>query len=342
MIDPAALRRILLVRLSSFGDVVRATGCLRLLRQASPRAEIVAVTDAPLAPVFRQAPGEARVIESSGQARLALVWLEARRALSPLRRAGGFDLAVDLQGTRRSALWTYASAARIKAGRGNRRPLWAFAQPPDHRRSDVAESGAILARLGIPAADPSPELHCRPEDEASLGAKLSAAGLPDSGYLLVNPFSRWPSKSWPLERYARLLPALRLETAMPIVIAGGGDEAQAGEQLVAGLPPGTAVSLAGHLSLGELFALLRRARLVISVDSGPMHAAAALGTPVLALFGPTWPERAGPWGEGHVVLQRRRAARYHAYQGSDGADCMAAISVEDVLQAARRQWAAGS
>jgi heptosyltransferase I len=339
VIDPSSLRRILLVRLSSFGDVVRATGCLRLLRQASPEAEIVAVTDAPLAPVFRQAPGGALVIESSGEARLPLVWLEARRAFRPLRRAGGFDLAIDLQGTRRSALWTYASAARIKAGRGYRRPLWLFAQPPDYREADVAESAGILARLGIPAADPSPELHCRAADEASLEAKLASAGLPGSGYLLVNPFSRWPSKSWPLERYALLLPALRRETATPVIVSGGAEETQSGEQLVARLPPGTAVSLAGRLGLGELFALLRRARLVISVDSGPMHAAAALGTPVLALFGPTWPERAGPWGEGHRVLQRRRAARYHAYQGPDGADCMAAISVEDVLQAARQQLA---
>ena len=333
MIAPRELRRVLLIRLSSFGDVVRATGCLRLLREVFPAAEILAVTDAGLAPVFRQAPGAAQVIESRGPKPLPLVWLEARRALRVFRRAGGIDLAIDLQGTRRSALWTYASGARCMAGRGNRRPGWLFAQPPDYRRADVKESAEILARLGVLAGDPSPELRCRAGDEAAVGRILARAGLPPDGFILVNPFSRWQSKCWPTARYRELLPRLRQTIDAPVVISGGPGEEAAARELIAGLPARTAVSLAGSLSLGELFALLGRARLVLTVDSGPMHAAAALGRPVVALFGPTWPERAGPWGLRHVVLQRRRAGRYHAYQGADGADCMAAIGAEEVLQA---------
>jgi heptosyltransferase I len=99
------------------------------------------------------------------------------------------------------------------------------------------------------------------------------------------------------------------------------------------MPPGTSVSLAGRLGLGDLAALLARARLVVTGDSGPMHMAAALATPVVALFGPTWPERAGPWGEGHRVVQRWRSERYRAYRDPASAIGMAAISLDDVQAA---------
>ena len=100
---PDDYRRILLVRLTSFGDVVRATGFPAALKKACPRAEIVVVTAHSFAPLFAAVPGIDRLIGDSGAPRLLGVWREARQELRQLRRDGGFDLAIDLQGTRPSA-----------------------------------------------------------------------------------------------------------------------------------------------------------------------------------------------------------------------------------------------
>ena len=338
---PADYRRILLVRLASFGDVVRITGFPGALRTACPKAEIVVVTDRSLAPLFDNAPGVDRLIAHGGAPRLVGVWREARRQLSKLRKDGGFDLAVDLQGIRASAAWIYASGARLMVGRGGFRPGWRFAVVPNYRVSDVAESAAIFERLAIPIADPSPSLSIRPADDERLEARLRHEGLPAAGFLIVNPFSRWASKAWPSERFARLLPRLHNDFGLSLIITGGPAEADMATRLLGQLPPRTAVSLAGRLTLGELICLLRRARLVLTGDSGPMHAAAAVGTPVVALFGPTWPDRAGPWGRGHLVLQRWRSENYHAFHEPASAAGMAAIEVEEVYAAIAAQLDAG-
>jgi ADP-heptose:LPS heptosyltransferase len=332
-VNPESIRRILLVRLTSFGDVVRIAGLPSAIRRACPKAEIVVVTEEGLGALFEAAPDVDRVILHRGPRRVMSAWRQAQAAFAPLRADGGFDIAIDFQGRRASGAWTYASAARIKAGRGGFRPGWRFTLPTDYHASDTAENATIVAKLGIPVPDPAPVLHTAPQAEAAVEAILGEAGLPASGYIVVNPFSRWATKAWPVERYVELLPKLRAETNLPLVISAGGSEAPAAAQLVASLPDGTAISLAGRLDLAQLLALLRRARLVLTGDSGPMHAADALGTKVVALFGPTWPERAGPWRKTQRVIQRWRSPRYHAYRRPDSAHGMAAIGVEEVRAA---------
>src|SRR6185369_11999209 len=128
-------------------------------------------------------------------------------------------------------------------------------------------------------------------------------GLPRRGFLLVNPFSLWTSKTWPAERYAELIRRLAPQIGAPIVITGGPSEAAAGAALAAAAGTSGVVSLAGTLSLAQALCLYRRAALMVSGDSGPLHAAAALGTTVVALFGPTWPQCTGPRGAGHRIVR---------------------------------------
>ena len=331
-------RRILVVRLSSLGDVVRATGCVQALRAACPGAEIVVATGQPFAAVFRHDPAVDRLLLAPPSLPPVPFLRDALRQLSPLWRDGGFDLALDLQGTKPSAVWTYASRARVMAGRGGHRPGWAFSVRPDLSVADVAEATSILRRLGVGTEHALPRLVRSREADEAVSARLRAAGLPAKGFLAVCPFSRWPAKAWSTDRYAAVLGRLGTRGVGPAVVTGSDEEAARARELVAGLPPGTAVSIAGELSLDELFALLARARLVLTGDSGPMHAAAAVGTRVVALFGPTWPERAGPEGNGHVVLQRQRLPAYHAYRLSASISAMEALGVEEVLAAVLRAW----
>lgn len=330
--DGAPPRRILVVKLSSFGDVVLATAGLRALRRAFPAAEIRVAVERRWAPVLAACPDVDGLVETSSQVRLTPGHLrEIHRALAAeRRRAGPFDLALDLQGTRRSAAWIYLSGARIKAGRGAPRPGWRVSAPLDRTRHAVRGIAEVCERLGIAAIDLGPALGTSPVDEAQVDAILDGARLPRRGFVLLNPFSVWPSKSWSEAKAADLASRVAAETGDSVVVTGGRDEAGRAATVVHRARPGSAISLAGRLSLGEALCLFRRARLMITCDSGPMHAAAALGTRVVALFGPTLPEHTGPWGAGHAVVQALRPLDHVAYRRDDAVRHMDALAVDAV------------
>jgi heptosyltransferase I len=329
--------RILAVKLSSFGDIIHVTPSLRALRQAFPQAEILLAVESRWAEAVRHNPNLNGLIECSSQVSLSPAYLwEVRRLLA---KAGPFDMALDFQGTRRSAAWVYLSGAPIKAGRGEKRPGWKSAAPSDRTRHAVKLCARVCLDLGIPVPSLDPEIFLSQEDERSLDAILHAAGLPAGGFVLLNPFSRWPSKDWPDIQSAAVGERIASELGAAVVISGGLDERPRGEALLRRMAPSRAVSLAGALSLGQALCLFRRARLMISCDSGPMHAAAALGTPVLALFGPTHPEHSGPWGAIHWVLQASRPLHHHAYRAANASHYMQALDPNAIFEAAREMLA---
>jgi heptosyltransferase-2 len=163
--------RILAVKLSSFGDIIHVTPCLRALRQAFPRAEILLAVESRWADVVRRNRHLNGVIECSSQVRLSPSYLwEVRRLLA---KAGPFDMALDFQGTRRSAAWVYLSGARIKAGRGQPRPFWKSAVAPDNGQHAVTVCSSICLSLGIPVPSLHPEIDLDEEDERSLDVVLA-------------------------------------------------------------------------------------------------------------------------------------------------------------------------
>ncbi len=346
-LSPESLRRILVVRLSSLGDVVRIAGVLAALRAALPLADITVVTGRGPAPLLAGHPAVNRLIvqRRPTDRPWAFRW-EAWRRLAPLRRGRGIDLALDLQGSDASALWVRASRARIKARRGASGPGWAATLERDMTCADAGESYQLLKQLGLDLEPQPPRLVVDPVADAQATALLVARGLPERGFILVSPCSLWPAKDWPAAHYAKLLPALAAASGRPILLSVGREAAakQALAELQA-LLPAPLPAVAGELRVDGLMALIARAGLVISGDSGPMHMAAALERPQVALFGPTWPERAGPegWdrpGSPIRLLQRQRCATFHAYREAANQMATAAIPVEAVLQAALELLAA--
>jgi ADP-heptose:LPS heptosyltransferase len=204
--------------------------------------------------------------------------------------------------------------------------------PIDRTKHAVRNVAEACERIGVAASDLGPSLHTSSADEASLDAILARERLPQRGFVLLNPLSRWPTKGWAPARAAELAARVAMHTGERVVVTGGTDEAD-GAADIARRAHASAVSLAGRLSLGEALCLFARARLMITCDSGPMHAAAALGTPVVALFGPTLPEHTGPWGKGHRVVQAMRPPDHHAYRRDDGARYMDALAVDPVADA---------
>jgi len=340
-VDLAALERVLVVKLSSLGDIVHVTPCLRALRRSCPRARITMVVERRFAALVENDPSldERIAIDHAPRA----VWrqlADAARALRA-RRAPRFDLAIDFQGLLRSAAWVYASAARIKVGRGGRRPGWDAVVAPCAGRHAVEICADVAAALGVRVDDLEPRLFVDQAADRRLAAQLAALGLPGSGFLLVNPFSRWASKTWPVERWAELVRRARREVGLPILLTGGpGEEADAA-RLVAAIGPPAPASFVGNLALDEALCLYRRGTLMVTGDTGPMHAAAALGTRVVALFGPTLPESTGPCGAGHVVVQAARPTHAHAYREDAYGRLIGAIDVDMVMAGIRRALGGG-
>jgi ADP-heptose:LPS heptosyltransferase len=319
------------VKLSSMGDVIHATGAVRAIRRALPRAHLTLAVEGRWAPVVRHNPHLDALVEVAPRNRLSLrlLW-EARRSLA---WSGPFDIAIDLQGNRRSAAWMYLGGAPIKVGRGGVRPGWRVAVLPDLSRHAVLVCADIVRSVGIDVQDPDPEIITSAEDEVRLDALLARHGLPSSGYVLLNPFSRWRSKNWPLDTAATVIRRLQAKTERPLVLTGALDDQAGAVELQARVAPRSLPSLLGRMTLGEALCCFRRARLMITCDSGPMHAAAALGVPVVALFGPTHPELTGPWGQGHRVIQARRPPTHYAYRSDPTGKYMRTISPESIVDA---------
>jgi ADP-heptose:LPS heptosyltransferase len=185
----------------------------------------------------------------------------------------------------------------------------------------------------MPVDNLDPEIHTSPVEEERLDELMDAESIPRNGFILFNPFSRWFSKSWPEENVAEFIDRLKHCFDDYLILTGGLDDRPRAERLLHLVSPGAISSLVGRLPLSQALCLFRRARLMVSCDSGPMHAAAAFGVPVVALFGPTHPEHTGPWGPNHCVVRALRPAEHNAFRNDPEAKYMRALNSGAVFEA---------
>jgi len=207
----------------------------------------------------------------------------------------------------------------------------------ENERRRVAELLRDLPRL---EAGKSAEPDGRPLASGTRpGAKAAGegggGGLPP--FIAVNPVALWETKLWQEEKFAALCDRIRGEWGIPVVLTG---DRSAPLDRILKMMKTTAVNLGGRTTLRELAALYHEASLLVSTDSGPMHLAAAVGTPVVALFGPTDPARTGPYGSGHRVIRTGLACSPCFRKSCSNPRCMTEISVEEVLTAAKEMLAA--
>jgi lipopolysaccharide heptosyltransferase II len=336
------MKRAIVLRFSSLGDVVLTLPVARSLRAAFPAAEIVYLTKAAYRPLLEGQPGIDRVVTME----------EAGAGLEALRRhcrgLGHFDLALDLHRTLRSRSCLRAlDADRRLAYRKDAllRRLWAAGWM--RARMEGAHPHVIdrylepLRRLGVTPAHTVPEVVVPPERLAAVREQLVAAGVrsPDRVGVVV-PGARWPNKRWSPASFAAVAATLRDEEGLEPVVAGDESDREAAEAVRA-LIPGGAALLAGRTGLVELAALLKIARVVVANDSGPAHLAAAVGSPVVALFGPTH-EAFGfaPRGRRVRVISRALECRPCTVHGGlrcprGRRACLDDITPAEVLMAAR-------
>ncbi len=335
--------------------MVFTTPAIGALRHRFPSAHITYLVEAPAEPVVRHHPGLDAVVvveRPRGWKRLRYDLQLARRL-----RAERYDLVVDFHGGPRSGFLTWASGARQRVGYAlpgrqlsytTRVPWSRSLVPPRH---SVLNQWDLIATLGI--GTPTGEEHpvvmpVDAEAARAVASRLAAAGIADAAPIVVlhvsagNPFRRWPTASF-AEVASRLAIADR---ARRIIITSGPSEANAAEAVAAQArtlagDAADGIVRSGEFDLAELRALVGRAALYIGGDSGPLHIAATTATPIVALFGPTLPERSMPWRDGALgslavdagPLACRPCHQRHCVPGDFR--CLTGISPTMVLDAAR-------
>ena len=328
--------RILIVRLGSLGDLVHTLPAASALRRANPTAEIDWLVDRPHREFLQLVPviSSLVVLERRG----AGGWLDALKTMRP--RA--YDLAIDFQGLVKSAALARLSGARKVAGFGRAalRERLASAFYTEHvdipaGSHVVRKNLAMAAALGAPADGNALEFPIGEVRSAAVESFVAADSRP---FALINPGAAWPNKRWPPERLGAVAKHLFDRHSLPSVVLWGPGE-QAAADAVVQASAGTA-RLAPPTGLKDLIALARHAGLIVSGDTGPLHIAAALGVPAVALFGPTDPLRNGPWDPRDISISRYETCDCH-YQRKCSRDpaewCLGTVTVEQMVQAIDRR-----
>ncbi len=337
--------RILIVRLGAMGDVLHGLPAAAALRRDLPSARIDWVIESRWAELLCAA-GEARtaprsplkplvdtVYEVDTRALRSASGWEWKQAAKTLRRirAVKYDAAIDLQGAMKSGLIAALSGARETIGFARTREAPA-ALLYDRRittqaRHVVEENLELVATVAGSIAPAPAELPSDRGADAWCELELRKRGRYD--YVLLSPGVGWGAKRWAPERYGEVAKRMAAEGLASFVNTGPGEEKLARE--VEAASAGHAARI--HTSLGLLIALIRRAKLVIGGDSGPTHLAAALGIPVVAIFGPTDPARNGPYGTRSVVLRSAESRTSYSHVATPDPG-LSSITADQVVESA--------
>ena len=334
------------MRLGSLGDIIHTLPAVATLKRGFPEAEVDWVVEGHWAPLLERNPYLAQLhrLETRTWRRRPAEAATWRALLGSIRGLRGrhYDCALDFQGLVKSAVVGRLSGAASVVGFGRTElreraaALFYTAQagpPADGRAAHVVERNlALVAAVG--AKEPVVEFCCTPAPEEAARMRAATAGLPSLAqverYVIVSPSAGWAAKRWPEEAYGALLLRLSRELGLRVVIhCGPGDEpiAERVAELAADARP-----LLLRPSLGELMALVREAALLVAGDTGPLHLAAACGTPVVAIFGPTDPARNGPFSTACRVVRAEDAST--TYSRAADRQAIRSVTVEQVFRAA--------
>ncbi|MEE9614153.1 MAG: lipopolysaccharide heptosyltransferase II [Thermodesulfobacteriota bacterium] len=340
--------KILIIKLSSIGDVVQTLPALESLRRGHPRAKIDWLVEEAASDIVVGHPmlDEVVVVKGRGWVKDTAENFRVARSLAEKR----YDMVLDFQGLLKSGIWVYFSKGERRVGFANAREMSHLflteKLPPYDIERHAVERYLDLARCagGAEAEGEafSTPLHVGEEAGEAASGLLEDGGINgETDFFVVNPRARWETKLWPEERFAEVIRLAQERLGMRAVIVGSPPDRAAAERIAEMAGKGNTINLAGRTSLKQLAFVMGRASFVLTVDSGPMHMAAAAGTPVVAIFGPTAPWRTGPYGKMHSVIRKEMDCSPCFSRKCARLKCMDAIAAEDVMDAIVRLGAAG-
>ena len=344
---------ILIVKLSAIGDVSHTLPSLSMLRRCWPDATISWVVEEASADLLCDHPALDRLIVSRRKKWLAE--LRRGRIAKPFREMGAFlaelreqkyDIVIDFHGLFKSAVIVLLSGGKRKLGYRSLQEgsgLFYNEKIPEEMKKHAVERYLDFVRYlagkenrNCPEETPAFRIAIGEKEEKRISdllienADAQQRSMPP--FIAVSPVAFWQTKLWEDEKFAFLCDRVQSELQTGVVMTGENPERL---EQIRKLMKTKAVNIGGKTSLRELAALYRRAALLVTTDSGPMHLAAAVGTPVIALFGPTDPSRTGPYGPHHRVISKGIPCSPCFRKQCANPRCMTEISVEEVFSAVR-------
>lgn len=323
-------KNILIVKPSSLGDVVHTLPLLKDLRMGFPDARISWL-------IKRQYEG---ILEGNPYLNEIIPWEWDGFGLIKKLKESRFDLVIDVQGLFRSGFAAFLSGAHERIGFRNARELSPIfytkrVSVPTMDIHAVDRYRLITDYLGIKQYSTDFTIIIDEQEKEHVEKLLFESGVKDGDILvMVNPSGRWQSKRWGIGKFASLCDVLNSEYGVKTVIIGGPEDTRTSCE-VKDLMKTVPIITAGKTTIKGLVVLLSKAKVLVTNDSGPMHIAAALNVPVVAIFGPTDPVRTGPYGKGHIVVRKEMPCSPCFKKYCRDLLCMEEISVEDVKVAVR-------
>lgn len=324
--------RYLVVRLTALGDILHTVPAVAALRVAHPRARIDWVVEKKWAPVLEGSLAIDEVIPFERRSFWGVIECVERL------RDNRYTCAIDFQGLYKSSLLAGLSGAARRIGfdrawarEGNAALFYTERVVPTGRH--VAELNYSLAEQAGASRPAAPEYPLRVPagGAASVRSRLHDLGI-GGDYIVVGPGGSWRAKCWPAERFGEFCREFEARYGMSVIVIYGPGEKALAEEVVRTAAPARPVAIG--TTIEELMGLLAHAGGVVAVDSGPLHLAAALGTRVVGLYGPTDPARNGPFVPGAVIVHRARPEEISYKRRNDYSPAMLRITVEDVMAAA--------
>ncbi|RMH31842.1 MAG: glycosyltransferase family 9 protein [Nitrospirae bacterium] len=329
---------ILVIKLTSLGDVLHATGHIRTIKENYPHSHLTLLTAEASSEIYAYNPHVDRLLVFQQQ-RVKREWLRQPRwvaahllALMQEVRRTPFDLAFDLQGRFKSVMFLYAANAKRKFVKGRWWGLQRFRQPELHA---ITEMDRVLELAGLRVVDTRMEIVTSPVEQKTINTLVEQINPERKPMILVSPYTRWKTKNWAMEKFRRLFDDFPLDAV--ILFTGTQERREEIDHVVAAIRYPGVINLAGSLSLLEFAELMKRVDLVVTGDSFAMHLAGAVQVPVIALFGPTDETRIGPVGDRAVVMRAETDCRRCYEREYCRQNCIDAIEPEVVLAAIRQQ-----
>ena len=336
--------KILILKPSSLGDVIQALPVLRLLKRHLPESQIHWWIDSSLAPLLEDDPDLAGIVRFERR-RWASPrhWPEMARSIAAMRTQR-YDWVIDLQCLARSGAFAWLANGKLLIGldepREGARGFYDLIAPRASFHTHAVDWYlAVLPRLGVPVHNGFTWLPERPAAAAAIKARWNPG---PARWIALQPGARWLNKRWPAEHFAELTRRLAMERADVRFAVLGGKDDQPLAETVCRTAPERCLNLAGQTSLTEMIEWLRLCDLMVTNDTGPMHVAAALGKPVVGVFGPTEPRRTGPYGQLDRVVQHHLPCvpcLKSRCAWPQPMECLTAISPNVVMAAVQRELA---
>ena len=337
---PESHQRFLVIRLSSIGDIVHALPAVAALGRAHPQAEIHWVVEDRFSDLLSANPYVSRVIKLD-----TLGWRKSPASGSTMAeilqgfqalREYQYDAAIDFQGLMKSAIFSRLCHSQRRIGLAWQEPLAALLYTdrvsPKNCTHIIEINLALVEPLGARPSKWEFPLPDNPPDREAVRNQLERLGTNE--FIIVNPGGGWKSKRWSPENYAELIARLSDRIPFDILVTGSPQEVDVAQAIVTGA--GVPCAKWFPSTLLQFIALAREARLLIGGDTGPLHLAAAVGTPIVAIFSSAdprnTPERNGPFNAADIILCGPRPARQAGH--SKHLNYLEGVSVESVIKAA--------